>query len=90
MSKRAALVHPKDFIQTWQCSASELADLLSVTPSTVRRWLADGASSSAAPADILSRLDELHVRLLQWELDDRLLPQLRRFYELVNDRKSDL
>lgn len=81
-------MHPKDFIEYWGLTRTELAELLDRKLGTVDHWLS-AKSSLEPPEDVLNRLDELHARFLQWQVEDQHLSQLRQLYELLRDRKQN-
>lgn len=81
-------MHPKEFMQHWQLTAGEMSTLLNVHPNSIYNWTAPNATK--APSDeILERLDMIHLRWLEWELQDDHLPDyVRSLYEVARDRKE--
>jgi hypothetical protein len=71
----------------WKLDRAELACLLSKRRNTVDHWLSE-KSPLRPPADVLRRLDELHLLFLQWQLEDQIAPHLRQLYETLRDRKG--
>lgn len=82
-------MHPQEFIDRWQVTRSELADLLGKSRSVVDHWFSAGKSKISPPSDVLSRLDELHTQFCKWELEDQNIPHVRLLYEVLRDRRSD-
>lgn len=81
------LMHPKDFMERWGLSRGELASLLGKKMVTVNHWFST-ASNLDPPVEVLKRLDEMHVRFSQWELEDEHLSNVRTIYELIRERRS--
>lgn len=81
-------MHPKEFVERWQLSRGELASLLGKKLVTVNHWFSSGKSRLEPSPDVLKRLDEMHVRFSQWELEDEHLRHLRVLYESIRERRS--
>lgn len=81
-------MEPGEFMEYWKISRSELALLLGKSLNTVNQWFSKGERSSDPPADVLRRLDEFHLRFLEWELQDKYLPpHARQLYEQFKERR---
>ena len=79
-------MHPGDFMKQWGVTRAELACLLNKKINTVDHWLSK--TPQAPPNDVLLRLDEIHARFSQWELEDSMIPHIRQLYETSKDRRS--
>jgi ribosome-binding protein aMBF1 (putative translation factor) len=80
-------MHPKDFMERWDVTRAELAQILNKSSTTIDHWFS-AKSKLEPPQEVLKRLDEIHARFLQWETEDKHIPEIRQIYELIKDRQE--
>lgn len=82
---------PEDFMQHWDISVAELAQLTGKSRETVYHWIGGSTAKSKrdAPIDVIRQLELIHaVWLLFDTLEDTLPSYIHCFYEQVKERRE--
>lgn len=74
-------------MERWGISRAELALLLGKSNNTIDTWFGKGKNTRDPPDDVQSRLDEIHTRFSEWELQEQQIPHLKEFYDLIRQRR---